>query len=260
MTVNSDYQGKDFIYMRLLDEFAIQLYSVRDVMEEDFIGVLNKLGSKGFGYTGVEFAGFGGITAYEMKTALEENGLKAIASHTSLDRLLNHLDEEIEYHKIIGAEYIICPFAEMNNKTDILELVQKLTPVAKRISSEGLKFGYHNHAHEFVINDGEYLLDILFDNMPGGTVMELDIYWSEYADINSLDYMEKHKDKLELLHVKQIGEGKRNVEVDKGFIDFEEVIKKAKLTGVKHFILEQEEYEESSLKSAENAVRYIYSL
>jgi len=246
--------------MKLLNEFAIQLYSIRDAMEDNFIGILEKLGNKGFGYTGVEFAGFNGIAAGEMKKALEDNGLKAIGSHTPLERLLNALDEEIAYHKTIGAGYIICPYAEIGNKADTLDLARKLTPVADKVVAEGLKFGYHNHAHEFAVDDGEYLLDILFENLPAGTVMELDIYWSEYANINSLEYMEKHKDKLELLHVKQIGEGKRNVEVDKGFIDFEEVIKKARAMGVKHFILEQEEYEVSSMASADGAIKYIMSL
>ena len=247
------------MFMRLLDEFAIQLYSVRDVMDGDFIGVLEKLGSKGFGYTGVEFAGFGDIPADEMKIALEANGLKAIGSHTSLDLLLGSLDDIIDYHKTIGAEYIICPRGDMENKADVLDLAKKLTPVAEKITAAGLKFGYHNHAHEFAVDDGKYLLDILFENLPNGTVMELDIYWSEYAGIDSNAYMEKHKDKLELLHVKQIGEDKKNVEIDKGFIDFKEVIKKARTNGVKHFILEQEEYEVSSMVSAENAAKYIYS-
>jgi len=246
--------------MKLLNEFAIQLYSVRDVMEGNFIGILEKLGNKGFGYTGVEFAGFGGIPADEMDKALKDNGLKAISSHTPLERLFSELDEEIAYHKTIGAEYIICPYSEIENKADTLELAKKLTPVAEKISAVGLKFGYHNHAHEFAVDDGEYLLDILFDNLPDGTIMELDIYWSEYAGIDSLAYMEKHKDKLELLHVKQIGEGKINAEVDKGFIDFADVIKKAQTMGVKHFILEQEEYEVSSMVSAENAIKYIFSL
>jgi len=246
--------------MKLLEEFAIQLYSVRDAMENDFIGVLKKLGNEGFGYTGVEFAGFGEIPAEEMKKALEENGLKAIGSHTPVDRLLNDLDNEIAYHKTIGAEYIICPYLEIENKAETLEYARKLTPVAEKITAAGLKFGYHNHAHEFIIDDGEYLLDILFDNLPKGTIMEIDIYWTEYAGIDSLAYMEKHKDKLDLLHVKQIGEGKINAEVDKGFIDFKEVIKKAQKMGVKHFILEQEEYEVSSMASAEGAIKYIMSL
>jgi len=248
------------IFMKLLNDFAIQLYSIRDAMEGNFIGVLEKLGNKGFGYTGVEFAGFSGIPADEMKKALDDNGLKAISSHTPLDRLLNDLDEEIAYHKTIGAEYIICPYSEIENKADALSLAQQLTPVAEKVAAAGLKFGYHNHAHEFVVEEGEFLLETIFNNLPAGSIMELDIYWSEYAGIDSLAFMEKHKNKLELLHVKQIGEDKRNVEVDKGLIDFADVIKRAQVMGVKHFILEQEEYEVSSMASAENAVKYIKSL
>ena len=245
--------------MGLLNEFAIQLYSVKDETAEDFIGTLEKLGKNGLGYTGVEFAGFGGISAVEMKKALEDNGLKAIGSHTMTDRLVENLDEEIAYHKIIGAEYIICPYEEIKTKADVLALAHKLTPVADKITAAGLKFGYHNHAHEFVKDDGEYLLDILFDNLPSATVMELDIFWSEYADVDSLAYMEKNKNRLEILHVKQIGENKKNVELSKGFINFEEVIKKAKSMGIKHFVLEQEAYEESSMASVENAIKYIKS-
>ena len=246
--------------MGLLNEFAIQLYSVKDETAEDFIGTLEKLGKNGFGYTGVEFAGFGGVSAEEMKKALADNGLKAVGSHAMTDKLLENLDEEIAYHKAIEAEYIICPWADMETKADVLALAQKLTPIAEKITAAGLKFGYHNHAHEFVKDEGEYLLDILFDKLPAGTVMELDIFWSEYADVDSLAYMEKNKNRLEILHVKQIGENKKNVELNKGFIDFEEVIKKAQAMGVKHFILEQEEYEESSMASAENAIKYIRGL
>jgi len=228
-------------------------------MENNFVGILEKLGNKGFGYTGVEFAGFGGLTVEEVKKALADNGLKPVSSHTMIQNIEN-VDEEIAYQKAVGIEYIICPWADMETKADVLELAKKLTPIAEKIVAAGMKFGYHNHAHEFVVDESEYLLDILFDNLPKGTIMELDIFWSEYANIDSLAYMEKHKDRLELLHVKQIGEGKKNVELDKGFIDFEDVIKKAKTMGVKHFILEQEEYEISSMSSAENAIKYINSL
>jgi sugar phosphate isomerase/epimerase len=246
--------------MSLLNEFAIQLYSVKDETAKDFIGTLEKLGKNGYGYTGVEFAGFSGVSAGEMKKALTDNGLRAIGSHTMPDRLIENLDEEIAYHKTIGAEYIICPYAEMETKADVLAFAQKLTPVAEKVTAAGLKFGYHNHAHEFIKDEGEYLLDILFDNLPAGTIMELDVFWTEYADIDTLAYMEKNKNRLEILHVKQIGDNKKNVELNKGFIDFKDVINKAKAMGVKHFVLEQEEYEESSLASAENAIRYIKSL
>ena len=54
-------------------EFAIQLYSVRDHMEKDYVGTLEKIA--GMGYTAVEFAGFGGLSAAEMKGHLDRLGL-----------------------------------------------------------------------------------------------------------------------------------------------------------------------------------------
>jgi len=246
--------------MKLLDELYIQLWSVKDETEKDFIAVLEKLGSKGMGYSGVEFAGYGGFSSAEMKRALTDNGLKSLSAHVGMERLLNALDEEIDFHKAMGSEYIICPWADMETKADVLALAERLTPVAEKVTAAGLKFGYHNHAHEFVIDGGEYLQDILLDNLPPGTVLELDVFWTEYAGVDTLAYMEKHKSRLEILHVKQIGKDKSNAEVDKGLIDFKDIISKAKAMGVKHFVLEQEEYEVSSMTSAENAIKYLLSL
>ena len=246
--------------MKLLDEFSIQLYSVREEMEKDFIGTLEKLGKKGMGYTGVQFAGYGGLSADEVKKALEDNGLKSIGTHAGMERLTNELDEEIAYSKKIGSEYIVLSYAEMKSKAGVIDLAKKLTPVAEKINAAGLKFGYHNHAHEFAVEEGEYLLDIFFANLPAGTIMELDIHWSEYAGVDSLAYMEKHKSRLELFHVKQIDENKNNSEIDNGLLDFQDIITKGKAMGIKHFILEQEEYAVSPMASAENAIKYINSL
>ena len=58
--------------MGLLNEFYIQLYSVREELAKDFPGVLRKLGK--MGYTGVEFAGYGGYSATELKKLLDECG------------------------------------------------------------------------------------------------------------------------------------------------------------------------------------------
>jgi len=229
-------------------------------MENNFVGVLEKLGKNGMGYSGVEFAGFGGLSADEMKKALTDNGLRPLASHTPPHLLTGAVDEEIAYQKSIGIEYIVCPMANMETKADAIAVAKQLTPAAEKIAAAGMKFGYHNHDHEFIKDGGEYLMDILFDNLPDSAIMELDIYWSEYAGVDSLAYMEKHKNRLELLHVKQIGKNKENAEVENGLIDFADVITRAKAMGVKHFILEQEEYEVSSMVSAEGAIRYLKNL
>jgi sugar phosphate isomerase/epimerase len=244
--------------MPLIDQFSIQLYSVRDVMENDYTGTLIKLAA--MGYTGVEFAGYGGLCAQEMKDVLESVKLKPVGSHIRLEGLTKRLDEEIAYHKIIGTEYFICPNSAIKTKGDVLELAKTLKPIIAKINDAGFKFAYHNHAHEFAESGGEYLLDILFQNFPPQAVMELDIFWAAHAGVEPAAYMEKHKGRLKLLHVKQIDRDKHCVDLDRGILDFKEIITKAKLQGVEHFILEQEEYAVSSMTSVKNDIDYIMSL
>jgi len=244
--------------MKLIEQFSIQLYTVRDVINGDFIGTLKNLA--GMGYTGVEFAGYGGLSAQQMKDVLTANKLKPVGTHVGVDGLTKHLDEEIAYHKALGTEYIICPYYEMKTKDDALKLAEILKPVIAKITDAGLKFAYHNHAHEFVQDGGEYLLDILFKNLPPQAIMELDIFWTAHAGVDPFAYMEKHKGRLKLIHVKQIDKDKHCVDLDKGIINFKEIITKAKALGVEHFILEQEEFAVSSMVSVKNGVDYIFSL
>ena len=49
---------------------ALQLYSVREDMEKDFLGTLKKV--KEMGYEGVDFAGLCGYSAAEVKKMCEE--------------------------------------------------------------------------------------------------------------------------------------------------------------------------------------------
>jgi sugar phosphate isomerase/epimerase len=244
--------------MSLIGQFAIQLYSVRDVMGNDYVGTLKKLAQ--MGYTGVEFAGYGGLSAQEMKEVLGSNNLKPVGAHIGIKRLSENLDEEITYHKTLGTEYLVCPRCDMKNKDDVLAQVKILKPVIARITDEGFKFAYHNHAHEFVESEGDYLLDILFQNLPPEAVMELDVYWAAYAAVELFAYMEKHKDRLKLLHVKQIDKDKHCVDLDKGVLDLKKIISESKALGTEHFILEQEEYEISSMVSVKNDIDFLKKL
>ena len=64
---------------------AYQIYSAREEAAKDLNAVLAAL--KGMGYDGVEFAGFYGHTAEEVKAMLDANGLVAIPAMFPLCRL-----------------------------------------------------------------------------------------------------------------------------------------------------------------------------
>ena len=126
---------------------GLQLWSVKDEMEKDFKGTLKKVAE--IGYDGVEFAGYGGLSSVELKALLESLKLKACGSHVSLTELTDNIDAVILYSLEIGNKYIICPYAEVNSKEDVLELAAKLNVIGQKCKDSGLIFGYHNHAHEF---------------------------------------------------------------------------------------------------------------
>ena len=58
---------------------ALQLYTVRDETGRDFAGTLRRVAQ--IGYAGVEFAGYGNLTAQEMSALLAGTGLRAAGTH-----------------------------------------------------------------------------------------------------------------------------------------------------------------------------------
>lgn len=248
--------------MSLIKEFNLQLYSVRELTKDNFSDVLKRIAE--IGYTGVEFAGYGKLTASQMHELLEENGLKSISSHVPLERLVGALDEELSYNQQIGTQAIIVPYHTLATAQEVEILAEQLAPIAKAVRSAGFTFGYHNHAHEFAeLEDGVTHLDLLMQlTDPQDVMLELDVYWAAYAGVDVLAYMEKQRDRIRLLHIKQMAdlESKKCVDLDEGVLDFDRIIRKGLEIGVQHCILEQEEFAVSPYQSLEKGYKHIMNL
>jgi len=247
--------------MSLINEFSIQLYSVGSETAKDFALTLEKIAK--IGYAGVEFAGYGGFSAKEMKAMLDANGLKSVGTHVGPDILDNKLAEEIEYHKVLGTEYIILPWYEMKNTAEAVACAEKYNAAAAQIAQAGMKFGYHNHAHELVMDNGEYLMDSFMKAAdPKNVCLELDMFWVAHAGLDPIAYMKRHAGRLEMLHIKQIldNESKKCVDIEDGMLDYKAIITEAKAMGVKHFVLEQEEFDIDPYISLYKNFKHIMSL
>ncbi|HIZ82860.1 MAG TPA: sugar phosphate isomerase/epimerase [Firmicutes bacterium] len=243
-------------------EFAIQLYSVRDHMEKDYVGTLEKIA--GMGYTAVEFAGFGGLSAAEMKGHLDRLGLTAYATHTGFDLLSDDekLKEQIEYHQVIGAKYMLCPWYELKTMEDVHKVAEVLNHVGEVAGKAGILTGYHNHGHEFQkVDDGAYLLDKLMEETNPETVkMELDVFWAEHAGCACIPFMKKYGSRCALVHLKQIDADKNSVDLPDGVIDMPAVVETARSFGTDKFIVEQEAYPVDSLISAAVNAGYLKAI
>src|SRR5688572_18663991 len=87
---------------------ALQLYSVRKACEQDLPGVLAAVAR--MGYEGVEFAGYYGRTAAELRRMLDDNGLKCAGTHTGLPTILgDELKRTAEFNHTLGNRFLIVP-------------------------------------------------------------------------------------------------------------------------------------------------------
>ncbi|RXZ78791.1 sugar phosphate isomerase/epimerase [Paenibacillaceae bacterium] len=244
---------------------GLQLYTVREETANDFAGTLTKVAE--MGYEGVEFAGYGGLSAEEMKALLEKLGLKAIGSHIGLERLEGQLEEEIAYLKTIGAKYAICPYVGDDRRADEeawKTLIGKLDEFGEVFAKNGLQFCYHNHAFEFEAKvDGKFVFDAMYDRVsPERLQVEIDLGWVQYAGQDPLEYVAAYKGRLPLLHLKDFREGPADqpidtVELGNGDLDLPQLISAAEQADVEWIIVEQDRCANPPLESVQTSIEWL---
>ena len=175
-------------------KYGLQLFSVRDVTEKDLEGALKAVAEMGYSF--VEFAGFFGHSAEEVKGWLDKYGLTASGTHTGLSALTDDvLEETIAYHKAIGCKDIIIPYEGMATKAEVDAVVDRVNVLIPRLKAEGIALHYHNHAHELQPNqDGLVPEEELLQRTD--ILLEVDTYWAFAADKDPVAFLREHKDRI----------------------------------------------------------------
>jgi sugar phosphate isomerase/epimerase len=243
---------------------GIQLYTLRDRTETDLLGTIRKVAE--LGYEAVEFAGFFGQSAAEVRKVLDETGLKAPSAHVSLqwsepeDKMWEAYAEALAYTKEIGLTYIVTPWAPMP-EVPTMEDVDKLAAVLKHASdmarAAGFIYGYHNHDFELKQVDGVTIMDHLLQKLsPEELIAEFDLGWVHMGGGVPVDYINRYAGRVPLAHFKDFGDGTKDTEVGSGVVDFEPVLAVAEQASIEYFIVEQEQFQVSSLESAKICLEY----
>ena len=243
---------------------AIQLYCIRDEMQENPLGSLKQLANIGF--THVEHADyvnhqFYGWQATEFKKVINDLGLRMPSGHTVLEK--RHWDETRgdftdEWKKLIddaaymGQEYVISPYMERDvysTYDKFMWFMDIFNKSGELCQKHGMKFGYHNHDFEFSETlNGITLWDLIMNNTDAGKViMQLDIGNMYLAGAKAIDLLTKYPGRYDNIHVKdeiltENGEYESCV-LGKGVIEVKKVIDLARDHGTKLFIIEQESYQ-----------------
>src|SRR5258708_39522885 len=113
------------------------------------------------GYKGVEFAGYHGHGAKELRKMLDDNGIVTCGTHTPYESVLgDKLKETIEFNKTIGNKFLIVPSMSADSKQEWLDRAKLFNELADKVKPEGMAVGYHAHAHDFQKNHGGTARDL----------------------------------------------------------------------------------------------------
>jgi len=244
-------------------EIGLQLYSVRSMLgshvnpnayNADNLSVLKKLAA--MGYTTVEAAGYRDGQFYNtapevFKSNVEKAGMKFISSHAAKSLSKEELasgdfseslawwEDCIKAHQAAGVSYIVTPWLSVPNTVKDLETeCRYLNEIGKLCQKYGIKYGYHNHAHEFQkVEDQVVMLDYMLEHTdPAYVFFEMDVYWTVIGKASPVEYFKKYPGRFTTLHIKdhkEIGQS--------GMVGFDAIFNHAKEAGVKHIFVELEE-------------------
>ena len=265
---------------------AIQLYSVRDDMEKDFIGTINKV--KELGYEGVEFAGLFGKTGVEVKAICDEIGIVPVSAHVPYYDMVADPKGVLSDYAEIGCEYVAIPYLteECRPGTDgfakVVEIAAMLGKMAKEL---GMTLLYHNHDFEFEKIDGKYALEVLYDTVPADLLQtELDTCWVRVGGEDPAPYVRKYTGRAPIVHLKDYVGGKSEhmyelIGIDSddqapeenpfelrpvgsGCQDMPAIVAAAEAAGAKWVVVEQDQPSMglTPMQCAEKAIGYLRSL
>lgn len=243
---------------------GLQLYTVRAELEKDVEATIAKVA--GIGYNSVEVFGYGngkffGKTPAEFLAILKKNDLITPSGHYSIDTYLSNGDED-DLKKTVGVaaqmghEFLVIPYLADNMRTsldDYKKLAVKFNSAAVIAKSGGLKLAYHNHDFEFKDwGGGKTGFEVLLkDTDPSLVNFEMDIYWVVRAGHDPVKIIKEHPGRIKMWHLKDMASKEPAsyttagpqffAPVGSGIINFKEIFKYKKESGMKYFFVEQDQ-------------------
>lgn len=235
------------------DRTGVVSYTFRESFKEDVPKTLDKI--KAMGLTNIEFSNLFGKTAKELRTLLDERGMRCTSFGAGYADFETRIDEVISNATTLGAKYVRvawiphdAPFNIENAKST----VEAFNKWGKKLKENGLTFCYHNHGYEFQPYNKETLYDYIIKNTnPEHVSFEMDILWIAFPGENPVKYLKKYPERYKLMHLKDLKKGvqgdlsgstpqENNVVFGTGQLDMEAILKAAKNTSIEFFYIEDE--------------------
>jgi sugar phosphate isomerase/epimerase len=213
------------------NQMGIELFTVRDLLRQDYEGTLAKLAA--IGYREVEPADpYNNLEPKAYKTLLDKYGLKMFSTHSGASAGPD-LEKQLEGFQLMGIKYTEVRVAGGpggrgrggpggpggpgrgpgggSRPTQSVESVKascaEMNKYGAIVKKFGMKILIHNHAGEFeLLDDGKTTqYDVLLaETDPALVAMQLDIGWAFIGGQDALAMFKKNPGRYELWHVKDV--------------------------------------------------------
>jgi sugar phosphate isomerase/epimerase len=183
---------------------AIQLFSLRKQCEADLERTLAFVRDTGF--DGVEFAGYYGRTAAQLRGLLDKHSLKCCGSHTPLPELTgDRLRAAIEDNQTLRNRNLIIPGLPKQYITSAAgwtAAAEQLNQIAENLRPVNMRVGYHNHDAEFRFVDGILPWALLFERTHPDVILQLDTGNARVAGANPTALVHQYPGRAVTVHIK----------------------------------------------------------
>jgi len=244
-----------------LKRIGIQLYTVRQALDTDLAGTLERLAA--IGYKEVEFAWNRGKSPADTRKLLQNTRLIAPAAHLSVTDFETDWNTTTVMAQTLGIEYLILAGiddAEHASLDDYRRWAERFNGFGRKARAAGFRFGYHNHAAELVPIEGQRPYDMLLQGTdPADVVFEMDIYWVLQGGGDPLAYFARWPGRFPLVHVKGRAADGRMVDVGTGSVDWAAIFAKRDEAGIRHYFVEHDEPADA-FASAAASYQYLRAL
>jgi sugar phosphate isomerase/epimerase len=243
-------------------QIGLELYTVRNLLNQDYEGVLSKLAA--MGYKEVEPADpYNKMEPAQYKALLDKYKLRMYSTHSGVTDGPD-LEKQLEGQRLMGIQYTDIraprPAAGAGQPRSVESVKRSCAQMNKYgavLRKFGMKYYIHNHAGEFdLLDDGKTnQYDVfLAETDPAVVALQIDIGWAYMAGQDVMQMFKKHPGRYELWHVKDAkykqadpkmtpsarARASQIVAMGEGDIDYKALFANAKLAGLKYFVIEQD--------------------
>jgi sugar phosphate isomerase/epimerase len=258
---------------------ALQLFGVREEMDQDAVGTLRAVAE--MGYRAVElisYSGSYGLSAAELKRTLGDLGLTPIGVHLRTTDLQERFEETALYYRDAGVPEMVVatlPHEYYEGADGFRRGGELLGELARRCGAAGVGLSYHNHYSELASAGDGYGLDLIFEGAGGADVgLEADVYWITHAGADAPAVLRRYADRCRFVHLKDRPAGldaatvevalarradlsRMFAEVGEGSLDWPPIFAAAEATGTRWYVVEQDASARGPLESAAISLRHL---